>query len=141
MSFFRKYYDKLILVFAFLFTTVFSLLTFLGSDELNPSSTKIINETYTITGNFEGERALSLSKKSHLLPNDIITFYHSRDEDSISAQVNKVIFKKKSSVLIKTLSGKNISGRLLGSSDLILEEAWNKSRIPIALDTREGGCS
>ncbi len=139
MSFIRKYYDKLILVFAFVFTTVLSLLTFLGSDELNPSSTKIINETYTIIGNFEGERVLSLSKKSHLLPNDIITFYHSGDEDSITAQITKVIFKKKSSVIIKTLSGKNMSGRLLGSNDLILEDAWNKSRIPIALDTREGG--
>ena len=133
----RTHYDKLALLAVIIVLTLGVILSLFQSFETTNNDENRQLPTFLIDS-YEGDTTLELFRETDLVPGDQVLFFNNISNESLSHRISKVIFNRKSRVVVTLNSQKSIQGRLLNSSSTILSESWRKIRTPLALETKEG---
>jgi len=133
----RTHYDKialLVVIIVLTFGVIFSL--FQSFETANKDDDRQL-PTFLIDS-YEGDTTLELFRETDLVPGDQVLFFNNNTSESLSHKISKVIFNRKSRVVVTLNSQKSIQGKLLNSSSTILSESWQKIRTPLAIETKNG---
>lgn len=137
MKILRTHYDKialLVVIIVLTFGVIFSL--FQSFETANKDDDRQL-PTFLIDS-YEGDTTLELFRETDLVPGDQVLFFNNNTSESLSHKISKVIFNRKSRVVVTLNSQKSIQGKLLNSSSTILSESWQKIRTPLAIETKNG---
>ena len=137
MKILRTHYDKialLVVIIVLTFGVIFSL--FQSFETANKDDDRQL-PTFLIDS-YEGDTTLELFRETDLVPGDQVLFFNNNTSESLSHKISKVIFNRKSLVVVTLNSQKSIQGKLLNSSSTILSESWQKIRTPLAIETKNG---
>jgi len=137
VRFLNLHYDKLLFVLSIAVVTLVACITFFGSSGQPNENANLKLPSFSIDS-FGNEPVLIMVKESQILPRDIVKIFDVNSDDHELFEVRKVIFSKKSKVMIQLKSKKSIKGRLLNPSSTVLSTDWQKTRTPIAVETQTG---
>jgi hypothetical protein len=133
----RTHYDKLALLAVIIVLTLGVIFSLFQSFETANNDDDRQLPTFLIDS-YEGDTTLELFRETDLVPGDQVLFFNNNTSESLSYKINKVIFNRKSRVVVTLNSQKSIQGKLLNSSSTILSESWQKIRTPLAIETKNG---
>lgn len=137
MKFLNLHYDKLVFALSITIVTVVTIAILFGSSEQSNENANLKLPSFSIDS-FGNEPLLIMAKESQILPKDIVKIFDVNSGEHELFEVRKVIYSKKSKVVIQLKSKKSIKGRLLNPSNTILSTDWQKTRTPIAIETQTG---
>jgi hypothetical protein len=133
----RTHYDKLALFVVIIVLTLGIIFSLFQSFETTNNDDDRQLPTFLIDS-YEGDTTLEVFRETDLIPGDRVLFFNNNTSESLYHPISKVIFNRKSRVLVTLNSQNSVQGKLLNSSSTILTESWQKIRTPLALETKEG---
>ena len=126
-----KYYDKLFVI------TAFSALAVVFGLQLSEQigSNAVINlEDHSPDWSRSSDGVNLQSKlENDLMPGNFV-FYQVDDNNFSQIEISKLIFKRRSSVTIRLISGKVLKGTIKPKEGVIISKNWKNSNTPILLD-------
>jgi len=142
----KAHYEKFILLISVLIALTFGLLLPLlpslfsdgGSEPLPENSA---GKTFFFSESDAGLQTLELSKDTGLMPGDTITFVSIEDENEAKAfRIPKVILENRSRLTVG-FDKKEIRGKLMSGTDIVLDGSWKKLRNPLEIASEKGRAS
>ena len=137
MQFVKSHYDKLVLLLVIFALIIVGFISYFSKKDQENKSTYFNTDSFSVES-FGDEKVLVFLKETQLLPNDKIQIFDSKGEQIDTLTIKKVVFSKKSRVIIQLKTQEILKGRLLNPSATILTTGWEKSRNLIAVDTDKG---
>ena len=143
----KAHYEKLILLISVLLVLILGLqplLSSMFSDGESPKSTGgSAGESFYFGENESGLQTLELPQETGLMPGDVLTFVPIEDDDGNEEKafkISKVILENRSSLTVG-FEKKEIIGKLMSGSDIVLDTDWKNLRSPLEIDSEEGRTS
>jgi len=143
----KAHYEKIILLISVLLTLILGLQPFLPSifsDGESPKPTGgSAGETFYFGESESGLQTLELPQETGLMPGDVLTFVpieDDNDDEEKAFQISKVILAKRSSLTVG-FEKKEITGKLMSGSDIVLDTDWKNLRSPLEIDSDQGRAS
>ena len=126
-----KYYDKLLVITAF---STLALVFALQLSEQTGSNAVINLEDHSPDWSRSSDGVNLQSKlENDLMPGNFV-FYQVDDNNFSQIEISKLIFKRRSSVTIRLISGKVLKGTIKPKEGVIISKNWKNSNTPILLD-------
>ena len=143
----KAHYEKIILLISVLLALILGLQPFLPSifsDGESPKPTGgSAGETFYFGESESGLQTLELPQETGLMPGDVLTFVpieDDNDNEEKAFQISKVILAKRSSLTVG-FEKKEITGKLMSGSDIVLDTDWKNLRSPLEIDSEQGRAS
>ena len=137
MKIVNSHYEKLLLLFAVITLALGVILSLFQSFE--PERIKNSDQLPSFSVDFiEGETHIELVRDTELVPGDEVLFVNNNSGDSLHPKITKVMFSKKSRVVVTLKTKESYRGRLLNPNTTTLTKTWQTSRAPLSLDTDDG---
>ena len=139
----KAHYEKIILLISVLIALTFGLLMPLLSSLFSDGDSETLpegsaGEAFFFSVSDGGLQTLEISKDTGLLPGDTITFVSIEDEKEAKAfRIPKVILENRSRLTVG-FGKKEIRGKLISGTDIVLDGDWKKFRTPLEIANEEG---
>ena len=139
----KSHYEKIILLISALIALTFGLLLpFLSSmfsdGDTEPTLEQSFGETFVFGMNDAGLQTLELTKETSLMPGDTITFVSIEDENKAKAfLITKIILESRSRLTVG-YDKKEITGKLVSGTDVVLDDDWKQNRASLEIANEEG---